>query len=751
MIIKVNYTVSDVYMSTSISPVYIKVVYSGTSGGGGTWGTITGTLSDQTDLQAALDAKFDDPTGTTAQYLRGDGSLATFPTIPSGTVTSVGLSMPSAFSVGSSPITSSGTFAVNGAGTTLQYIDGTGALQTLPTILESDSLVAVVRNQSGSTMTKGTIVYISGATGNKPLISKALATSDATSAQTLGMLQTDIANNADGHIVIIGNVTDLDTSALTEGQQLYLSGTTAGTWTTTKPYAPIHLVYVGIVIRSHPTQGTISVKIQNGYELDEIHNVSAQTPSNNDGLFYESSTSLWKNKTIGAVLGYTPQAELTLTTTGTSGAATLIGSTLNIPQYSGGGGGSMAIGGAITSATAGSVLFAGASGVLAQDNANLFWDDTNNKLNVGTNTSGLGLFNILRPTQTGTRDYLITGKVNGAGTDMFAITNATSTAGTFYPTLFGFSEKTTINSLTFRGLTTVDTGTNALVVFQAFRINAGDQNDPNNSGFNGITTRPLFDFQSGSVYMRMFGTGNLILQNGGTFTDAGYRLDVNGTARVSGSTTFGTLGTGTGMYWDNTNNRLGIGTIAPAYTLDVNGSSRFSDNLSFIKNQNADTNITIFNSNDGNQARTYLKLQRSGGTGDAILAKTSNTYGTYKITTSGDTYLYNSTLGDIAFLNDTTTGKIKFATGGVSTAQMTLTAAGRLLLGTTTESTFILDVNGTARIVSKLSLNAGTTSNAQINLASSTAPTSPNNGDIWFDGTDLKMRIGGVTKTFTLV
>jgi len=195
MIIKVNYTVSDVYMSTSISPVYIKVVYSGTSGGGGTWGTITGTLSAQTDLQAALDAKFDDPTGTTAQYLRGDGSLATFPTIPSGTVTSVGLSMPSAFSVGSSPITSSGTFAVNGAGTTLQYIDGTGALQTFPTIMQSSDLIAEVRNQSGATMTKGTIVYISGATGNKPLISKALATGDSTSAQTFGLVQADIANN----------------------------------------------------------------------------------------------------------------------------------------------------------------------------------------------------------------------------------------------------------------------------------------------------------------------------------------------------------------------------------------------------------------------------------------------------------------------------------------------------------------------------------------------------------------------------
>jgi hypothetical protein len=45
---------------------------------------------------------------------------------------------------------------------------------------------------------------------------------------------------------------------------------------------------------------------------------------------------------------------------------------------------------------------------------------------------------------------------------------------------------------------------------------------------------------------------------------------------------------------------------------------------------------------------------------------------------------------------------------------------------------------------------AGTTAKAQINLASSTAPTSPNDGDIWFDGTNLKIRISGVTKTVTV-
>jgi len=223
-----------------------------------------------------------------------------------GTVTSVALSVPSGLSVSGSPITTSGTLAITGAGNSTQYLDGTGALQTFPTLLSSDNLVKLVRNQSGATMVEGTVIYISGATGNKPLISKALATSDATSAQTYGLVQSSISNNADGYVVVIGNVSNLDTSALTEGQQLYLSGTTAGTYTTTKPYAPIHLVYVGIVLRSHPTQGIIGVKIQNGYEMDELHNVDAYLPNNNDILSYNTTTSLWEHKQIATTLGYTP-------------------------------------------------------------------------------------------------------------------------------------------------------------------------------------------------------------------------------------------------------------------------------------------------------------------------------------------------------------------------------------------------------------------------------------------------------------
>jgi len=157
------------------------------------------------------------------------------------------------------------------------------------------------RNETGATLTKGTVVYISGGAGNKPLLSKALATGDATSAQTIGLVTADIPNNSNGDVTIRGQLKDIDTSAFSVGAQLYLSGTTAGAYTATKTLAPTHLVYVGIVVRSNATEGAIEVAVQNGYELGEIHDVAIGTLANNDLLAYESSTDLWKNKTYSAL------------------------------------------------------------------------------------------------------------------------------------------------------------------------------------------------------------------------------------------------------------------------------------------------------------------------------------------------------------------------------------------------------------------------------------------------------------------
>jgi hypothetical protein len=222
-------------------------------------------------------------------------------------LTSVGLTMPAAFTVSNSPLTSNGTLAVTAAGTGAQYIKGDGTLATFPTTInQALTLIREVYNSTGATLTKGTIVYINGGQGNLPTITKALAVGDTTSAQTFGIVQSDISNQSNGYVVVAGGLNSLDTQAYPAGTALYLSPTIAGAYTSTKPYAPDHIVYVGVVVRSHPTMGVIEVKIQNGYELDELHNVAAQNPSNNDGIFYNTTTSLWEKKSIATALGFTP-------------------------------------------------------------------------------------------------------------------------------------------------------------------------------------------------------------------------------------------------------------------------------------------------------------------------------------------------------------------------------------------------------------------------------------------------------------
>ena len=188
---------------------------------------------------------------------------------------------------------------------TLTSTDGSVAFTTTGTIRDlsvtvagaTSNVIAQVRNTTGATLTKGTAVYISGATGQISTVSKALATSDATSAQTLGLVTADLANNSNGNVTVIGLITNINTSAFTDGQQLYLSPTVAGALTGTKPVAPNHMVYIAVVEHAHPTQGKLFVKVQNGYELDEIHDVAITSAANNDSLYYNSTTGLWENRT----------------------------------------------------------------------------------------------------------------------------------------------------------------------------------------------------------------------------------------------------------------------------------------------------------------------------------------------------------------------------------------------------------------------------------------------------------------------
>ena len=161
-----------------------------------------------------------------------------------------------------------------------------------------DPIYVTVRNATGATLPLGTIVYTSGGNGTHTQVSPALATSDATSARVLGWLAESIANNASGLCQVEGYLDGVDTQGIANGTQLYLSGTVAGAFQTTKPQAPVHLVYVGVAVKASAGNGRVYVKVQNGYELDELHDVQIVSKANNDVLQYDSATSLWKNESL---------------------------------------------------------------------------------------------------------------------------------------------------------------------------------------------------------------------------------------------------------------------------------------------------------------------------------------------------------------------------------------------------------------------------------------------------------------------
>lgn len=178
-----------------------------------------------------------------------------------------------------------------------------------------DPIYVTVRNATGSVLNKGTIVYTSGANGIHTQVTPANNSSDATSARTLGWMAETVQNNGEGLCMVEGYLEGVATNGLTEGAQLYLSDVPGG-FTQTKPVAPNHLVYVGVVAKASAGNGKVYVKVQNGYELDELHDVRITSPANNEVLTYESSTGLWKNK-VNAADGVTSLTALSPLTGGT--------------------------------------------------------------------------------------------------------------------------------------------------------------------------------------------------------------------------------------------------------------------------------------------------------------------------------------------------------------------------------------------------------------------------------------------------
>lgn len=371
-------------------------------GGTGLVKSTSGTISYITDNSGNWNTAYDRSivsaavTGTSTKTLTlteqdGNTIQASWTDLDTG-LTSVGVSMPSAFTVTNSPLTANGTIGITGAGTSLQYIDGTGALQNFPgltgfvpytganqnvnlgeygisagyfqadltptnalqvgrmqwnatdgtmdlrllgnnvTLQIGEENVTRVVNKSGIDLLEENYQVVrlrkvaeGGAQGQRIAVVLAQGNSENNSTEVLGLVTETILSNQEGFITCFGEVKDINTTGSlqgetwTDGDILYLSNTVAGGLTNVRPVAPNHSVTVGYVSYAHAVHGKIYMAIDTGYELGELHNVYAPSPTANQSIYWNATNSRYQLNTIAGVLGYTPaDAATTLTINGTT-------------------------------------------------------------------------------------------------------------------------------------------------------------------------------------------------------------------------------------------------------------------------------------------------------------------------------------------------------------------------------------------------------------------------------------------------
>jgi hypothetical protein len=775
MVIKINYTSSDVYVSTSVSPVYVVVNYSAVNNGSAVaWGAITGTLSNQTDLQNALNAKFDDPTGTTSQYLRGDGSLATFPSLTG-------------------------------------YVPYTGASQAV-------NLGAYDLTVNSLTIGKGNNALVNNtALGHSALLTITTGNfNTAVGYESLRNTTTGQYNTAVGQSSLFSNTTGSQNTAI--GLNALVYNTTGGS-----------NVVVGLDALQHNTTGSSNTAI--GYNAGT--HITGGSVTNTTA---SNSVFIGRDSKAGAD-GQTNQIVIGQNAVGNGSNTATIGNSSTTANYFTGSinGGSFVKSGGTSSqflkadGSVDSSTYVGGSGATGQvafwngtssqtGSNNLFWDAANSRLGIGTNAPAVQ-FDIRTSANAGTEQIRITnsssGNLSTAGLAIqsnvaFGALIATSStynplpflganAVGFYSThkfvvavvsgdfaigtgaslterfrLFG----STGNLLLQNGGTFTDGGQRLQVMGDAFIRGSGNgtsttaltvQNSDGNFILSARNDRKIWIFSNNNItgltvgdtigsslgtnisafeirfnpsgYIYHSATSGASSDLGGVIIKSNNTLNptVNNPKDLAVGSTFApTSGTGTyvaeminpvinqtggangitrGLYVNPTltaaadwrsiewSNNSGWGLYGAGTAPNFLGG-----NLTVGRNHNGTTGFTIENTTNGSSSVSLLTLFL-GGANSGFLGKYSSTHSGYKFVSSNDLFLSTAT-GDIALQNDSVSGKIKFGGGSSSTAQMTLTAAGRLLLGTTSESTFLLDVNGTARVSGATTLSGAVAINS---------------------------------------
>lgn len=454
----------------------------------------------------------------------------------------------------------------------------------------------VKNNGLNGTITKGTAVYVTGSNGTNMLVGRASNVSEASSSKTMGLMQSDITTTGGtqtGFVITEGLLSGLNTAGQTAGDPVWLGVNGALIYgLINKPYAPAHLVFIGIVTKVSAGSGEIFVKVQNGFELKEIHDVDIITnvPINGDILGYDGT--LWVNKTIAEWLGFTPaNASGTTNYVSKFTGITTLGNSQIFDN-----GANVGIGTTSPAAKLHIDLPSGAFGsgypynILSYGNSNVFktymdgnWNYVNEVIQNGVNQSGYIISTNgsekMRITSSGNVGIGTTSpsaKLSLAGPSELIWLQENSAYISFY---------NTANSIR-TGYIQANTGSNITIMPEA--------------------SNALILGAGGNERIRITSAGNV----GIGITAPGSKLEVAGNIKSNGgygegfvlndnsSITRENVGMGfntnsTQRLLISTGGNIGIGTTNPIYKLDVNGTSNITNSLYVGGNLGVGTTMPI--------------------------------------------------------------------------------------------------------------------------------------------------------------